>query len=180
MSRITQIQPEVATGTAKELLGVVKSKMGKVPNLTKALANSPAALNAYLQFNGALASGMLSAKIREQIALTVGQANACDYCLSAHSTVGKLVGLTPDQILNSRRGHDEDAKTNAILHFSQLVTQTRGRVSDADLQTLRDLGVSEAEITEVVGQVALNLFTNYFNHVANTDIDFPKVEASQI
>ena len=174
MSRLTQVQPDVATGEARELLTAVKTKMGMVPNLTKALANSPAALNAYLQFSGALTHGVLPAKIREQLSLSVGQANHCEYCVSAHSVIGKMVGLTPDQILGSRRGGDTDAKSNAILRFTRSILETKGKVSDPELLELRNLGVTEAEIAEVVANVALNIFTNYFNHVADTDIDFPK------
>ena len=174
MSRLTQVQPDVATGEARELLTAVKTKMGMVPNMTKALANSPAALNAYLQFSGALTNGVLPAKIREQISLSVGQATHCDYCVSARSVIGKMVGLTPDQILGSRRGGDADAKSNAILRFTRSILETKGKVSDPELLELRNLGVTEAEIAEVVANVALNIFTNYFNHVADTDIDFPK------
>src|SRR5271169_709355 len=104
MSRFTQIAPETATGKTKELLDAVKAKLGLVPNMVRAMANSPAALNAYLQFSGALAGGSLSAKSREQIALAVGQVNECDYCLSAHSALGKMAGLTPEQIRDSREG----------------------------------------------------------------------------
>ena len=104
MSRIETVNPAQATGKAKELLDGVKSKLGMTPNLMRVMANSPAVLDAYLKFSGTLGSGDLPAKTREQIALTVGQANSCDYCLSAHSAIGKMVGLSADQILDSRRG----------------------------------------------------------------------------
>src|SRR5271169_3357535 len=110
MSRITHIAPETAAGKARELLDAVKAKLGLVPNMMRALANSPAALNAYLQFSGALATGSMSAKNREQIALAVGQANDCDYCLSAHSALGAMAGLTTEQVRDSRRGTAADGK----------------------------------------------------------------------
>jgi uncharacterized peroxidase-related enzyme len=174
---LTPIAPETATGTTKELLGAVKSKLGLVPNMVRAMANSPAALNAYLQFSGALAGGSLSAKSREQIALAVGQANECDYCLSAHSALGKMAGLTPDQIRDSRQGTSPDGKTDALLRFSRKLVETRGQVSDGDVAAVRRAGLTDGEIAEVVAGVALNIFTNYFNHVAATDIDFPRAEA---
>jgi uncharacterized peroxidase-related enzyme len=177
MSRIPQVQPESATGEAKQLLEAVKTKMGRVPNMMKTLANAPAALNAYLQFSGALAGGVLPGKTREQIALAVGQANSCDYCLAAHSTIGKMVGLTHEQILDGRHGKATDAKTHAILLFARKLVDDRGQVADAELQKLRQAGVNEAEITEIVANVALNIFTNYFNHVSSPEIDFPKAEA---
>ena len=104
MARFNQIAPEIATGKVKELLDAVKGKLGFVPNLTRVMANAPAVLEGYLGLSGALGKGNLSAKTREQIALAVGQANECDYCLAAHSAIGKMVGLSPDQIRDSRRG----------------------------------------------------------------------------
>jgi uncharacterized peroxidase-related enzyme len=176
MSRIHQIAPEAATGKAKELLDAVQGKLGLVPNITRAMANSPSVLEGYLGLSGALGKGGLSAKNREQIALAVGQANQCDYCLAAHSTIGKMVGLTPDQILDSRRGTAVDPKSDALIRFARKVVDERGQVSDADVAEVRAAGLDDGAIAEVVANVALNIFTNYFNHVAETDIDFPKVE----
>ena len=176
MSRIHQIAPDSATGKAKELLDAVKGKIGLVPNITRAMANSPAALEGYLGLSGALGKGSLSAKNREQIALAVGQANQCDYCLAGHSAIGKMVGLTSDQILDSRRGTAIDPKSDAVIRFARKLVDERGRVSDADVAEVRAAGLDDGAIAEVVANVALNIFTNYFNHVAETDIDFPKVE----
>jgi uncharacterized peroxidase-related enzyme len=173
MSRIRQIQPADATPEARKVLDAVQSKFGLVPNLAKAMANSPAALNAYLQFSGALADGVIPPATREQIALAVAQANDCDYCLAAHCAIGQMVGLTVDQVRDSRKGKAADTRTDAILHFSRKLVEVRGRVSDADLEGLRRAGVSDAEIAEVIANVAVNLFTNYFNHVAETVVDFP-------
>ncbi len=173
MSRIETVNPAQATGKAKELLDGVKAKLGMAPNLMRVMANSPAVLDAYLKFSGALGDGVLGAKTREQIALAVGQANSCDYCLSAHSAIGKMVGLTPDQIRDSRLGTAVDAKANAILRFATALVEKRGLVSDQDIGSVRSAGASDAEIAEVVANTALNLFTNYVNHVAQTDIDFP-------
>jgi uncharacterized peroxidase-related enzyme len=175
MSRLNQLDPEAATGRAKELLGAVKGKLGLVPNMTRAMANAPAVLDGYLQFSGALSKGTLSAKVREQLALAVSQANGCDYCLSAHSAIGQMVGLTADQVRDSRLGTAVDPKTDALIRFARRVVETRGRVSDADLDDVRDAGFDDGAISEVVAHVALNVFTNYFNLVAETDIDFPKI-----
>jgi uncharacterized peroxidase-related enzyme len=176
MPRINQIAPETATGKAKELLDAVKGKLGLVPNMTRAMANAPAALDGYLQLSGALGRGVLTAKTREQIALAVAQENGCDYCLAAHSAIGKAVGLTADQVRDSRHGTAVDPKSDAVLRFARTVVATKGRVSAGDLQAVRDAGLDDGGIAEVVANVALNVFTNYFNHVADTDIDFPKAE----
>jgi uncharacterized peroxidase-related enzyme len=175
-SRINQIAPESATGKAQELLDAVKGKLGLVPNMTRAMANSPAVLEGYLQLSGALGKGKLSAKTREQLALAVGQANGCDYCLAAHSTIGKMVGLTADQIRDSRLGTAVDSKTDALIRFARQVVETRGAVSDGDISAVREAGFDDGAIAEVVANVALSVFTNYFNSVAATDIDFPKAE----
>lgn len=177
MSTFTLVAPESAHGQAKELLSVVKAKMGLVPNMTRAMVRAPAVLDAYLQMSGALSKGALPAKTREQIALTVGQANRCDYCLAAHSTIGKMVGLAPEQILAARRGHADDASTDALLRFAAVVVEKRGRVDAADLVAVRAAGFGDDAIAEVVANVALNLFTNYFNHVAGTAVDFPAAPA---
>ena len=176
MPRIHQVVPETATGKAGELLAAVRSKLGLVPNMTRAMANAPAVLDGYLLFSGALGKGELPAKNREQIALAVGQANGCDYCLAAHSAIGKMVGLSHDQILDSRRGTSVEPKAAAIVQFARQVLDKHGSVTDADLAQARIAGLDDAAIAEVVANVALNIFTNYFNHVAETDIDFPKAE----
>src|SRR5690348_10036476 len=177
MARLTQISPEAASGRARELLDVVKGKLGLVPNMTRAMANSPAALDGYLQFSGALGKGALPTRVREQIALAVAQANGCDYCLAAHSAVGRMVGLTADQIRDSRLGTAVDPKADALIRFALKVLDARGRVADTDLEEVRRAGFDDAAIAEVVANVALHVFTNYFNRLTGTDLDCPAVPA---
>ena len=175
MQRISAIDPTQATGKSKQLLDGVQAKLGITPNLMKTLATAPAALEAYLNFNGALSTGVLDAKFREQIALTVAQANSCEYCLSAHSAIGKMVGLKPEEIESSRESRSADSKRDAGLKFAQAIVVQRGELSDSAVENVRKAGYSDGEITEIVANVALNIFTNYFNHIARTDVDFPRV-----
>lgn len=177
MPRIQPVNTETASPSTTALLGEVKSKMGMVPNIVATMANSEATAKAYLAFSGALAGGSLPGKIREQIALVVGEANDCPYCVSAHSVLAGKAGANESEIVGARQGNSSDPKTNAILSFAKKLVDDRGNVSDADLKTLVDAGVSHGEITEVIGGVALNIFTNYFNHVAGTEIDFPLAPA---
>ncbi len=177
MSRITTVNPQTAAGRPKELLDAVKQKLGLVPNMTRAMANSPATLDGYLGLGGALAKGDLPAKVREQLALAVSEANGCDYCLAAHGTAGKATGLTADQVRDARLGGAVDTRTDALLKFARRVVETRGKVADADLATVRAAGWDDGAVAEVVAHVALNVFTNYFNNVAGTDLDFPKAPA---
>lgn len=175
MPRLNAIDPQEATGKTKELLDGVQAKFGMVPNLMRTFANSPAALAGYLNFSGALGGGLLNAKLREQIALTVADANSCEYCLSAHTAIGKLVGLNENELVASRHAGSTDAKTDAALKFAHQLVVKRGEVLDSEVQAVRAAGYSDGEITEIVANVALNILTNYFNHVAQTVVDFPKV-----
>lgn len=177
MERITPVNPQTAEGRAKELLDAVKAKLGVVPNMTRSMAASPAILDAYLGFSGALGHGVLPAKVREQLALAVGEANHCDYCVAAHSALGKRAGLTERAILDSRTGQSEEPRTGALLRFARTLVEKRGLVTDADVAAVREAGYGDAEVAEVVAHVALNVFTNYFNTVAGTTIDFPKAPA---
>jgi uncharacterized peroxidase-related enzyme len=180
MQRIQSVEPQQAQGRAKELLDAVKAKFGFVPNSTRSMAVSPSVLEAYLGFSGPLGHGVLPARVREQLALDVGEANHCDYCVSAHSAIGKRVGLTDQEILASRQGASTDSKTDVLLRFARTVVEKRGVVTDADIAAVRGAGYGDAEVAEVVAHVALNIFTNYFNNVAGTTIDFPKAPALSI
>ena len=173
MSRIESINPNTATGKAKALLDAVQAKLGLVPNMTRAMASGPAALEGYLNFAGALAGGSLDARLREKIALAVAEANGCDYCLSAHTAIGGVVGLKADEIEAARRASG-DTRTAAALRFARDVVAARGGISDASLAAVRSAGYADGEIAEIVANVALNVYTNYFNRVAQTEIDFPR------
>jgi len=176
MTRIQPVSYEESTGKTKQLLDAVRGKLGVVPNMMKTMAQSPAVLEAYLNFSGALGGGRLDARLREQIALLSAEANGCGYCASAHTAIGKMVGLGEDAILAARRGEAADVRTDAALKFARTVIVNRGEVSDADLQAVKGAGFSDGEVGEIVANVALNIFTNYFNEIAKTDIDFPKVQ----
>lgn len=178
MPRITPVQPADANGKAKQLLDAVQAKFGLTPNLIKTLATSPAALEGYLNFGAALAGGAFDAKFREQIALTVSQANSCEYCLAAHIAFGHLVGLEPDDITASRYARASDPKDEAGLVFAQAIVVNRGDVSDDAVKKVRAAGFTDGEITELVAHVAINIFSNYCNNVAQTVLDFPRVELS--
>lgn len=177
MQRIQPVNPQTAQGRAKELLDAVKAKLGIVPNMTRSMAVSPPVLEAYVGFIGALGRGVLPPRVREQLALDVGEANDCDYCVSAHCVLGKGAGLTEQDVLDSRRGASADPKTDVLLRFARKLVANRGLVDDADIAAVREAGYGDTEIAEVVAHVGLNVFTNYFNNVAGTPIDFPKAPA---
>jgi uncharacterized peroxidase-related enzyme len=179
MNRIHPVDPATAEGKAKTLLDGVKAGIGSVPNMFRLLAASPATLEAYLSYNRALSHGALPAKVREQIALVTAETNGCDYCASAHTALGKHAGLSQDDITKALEGTAVDPKADAAIHFAELLLENRGHISESDLDQVKEAGLSEAEIGEIVAHVAINVFTNYFNIAFDTEIDFPVVRTHQ-
>jgi len=179
MSRLAAIQPEQATGRAKELLDAVQKALKITPNMTRVMANSPAVLEGYLAFSGALAHGVLPPKLREELALAVGEANACQYCVSAHTAIGKMAGLSDSEIDAARGAKSELARTAAALQFAREIVRKKGITTDADVQAVRAAGFNDGEIAEIIAHVALNVFTNYFNNTAEVEVDFPKIALRQ-
>ncbi len=179
MTRIKPIEPSNAEGKTRGLLKAVEKQMGVVPNIFKGFAHSPAALQFYISQNQALSGGVLDLRLREQVAVSMAGMNQCDYCASAHTFLGKKAGVSTSELAANLDGRSGDEKTEAALRFASIVAETRGRIDDDDLQKVRDAGFSEAEIVEIIAHVALNIFTNYFNNVAKTEIDFPLVDTKR-
>lgn len=179
MPRLNAVDPARATGKAKDLLDAVKAKLGLTPNMIRTMAGSPAVLEGYLGFGTALGGGSLPLGLREQIALAVAEANRCDYCLSAHTALGRLAGLKDEETARSRKGASADPKEDAALKFAIAVVAGKGDVADEEFARVRRAGFSDGEIAEILAHVALNVFTNYFNKAAETAIDFPRVEAAR-
>lgn len=178
MPRIAAPAFEAAPAASQPQLAAVKKQLGVVPNMFRTIAHSPAALEGYLGLNGALAKGALDAATRERIALAVAEFNGCNYCLAAHTYIGKnLAKLSDSEIEANRRGRSSDAKADAAVVFAAKVVSARGQVGDADLSAVRAAGLTEAEIIEIIAHVALNTLTNYINEVAATDVDFPAASA---
>ncbi len=172
MARLETIEPAQSEGRVKEIFdGPLK---GKELNIFKGMANSPAVLDAYLGISGALKNASLSQAQQEVVQLVVGQANGCDYCQAAHTVIAKGAGLTEAQTIGARRGSiNDDPRLNAIARFASAMHEKRGSVSDDDLAAFRDAGFDDGHVAEVVASYALATFTNYFNHVNQTPVDFP-------
>lgn len=173
MARLTQISDSAANPEAAAYFAAIKGKVGMVPNLYRVAANQPKVLAALLGLNETLAGGEFDARTREAIALTVAGANECDYCASAHSAIS--AGLkVPSEVIDAQlAGRSDDPRMAAILQLTTAIVATKGRVPDAALDAAKTAGLSEAEIVETTANVVANIFTNYLNHVAETDIDFP-------
>ena len=180
VNRIAQIDLTEATDKTRRLFDDVQARLGVVPNIFRVLANAPAALEGYLSFNRALDGGSFDTTLREQIALTVAGTNLCGYCLSAHTFIAGRAGLTEKEIADAGHAISAIAKTDAILKLARNIVVQRGEVSEGDLDQARASGMTDGEIVETVANVALNIFTNYVNHVARTVVDFPGVELDAV
>lgn len=176
MNRIPLLQTEQAPVRSQALLQQVHQAFGATPNMFKAVANSPAALQAMWGFFGALGGGVIDAQLGEQIAVAVADRNACDYCLAAHTALGRKAGVSGEALAAAQTGESADPRTAAVLRFVLQLVNERGQVDAADVQALRDQGVNDEQIVEIVAHVALNLFTNYVNVALGVPVDFPGVK----
>jgi len=172
---------DAAPAASRALLEAVKKQLGVAPNLFRMVANSPAALEGYVSLLGALGRGSLPVATHERIALAVAELNGCDYCLSAHTYLGRNVAKLDDAEMSSNRaGTSLEAKAAAAVEFASRVLQQRGHVSDEDVRAVEAAGYTDGEIIEIVQHVALNTWTNYINNVAETAIDFPVVSSRKV
>lgn len=175
MQTIPALPVETNDQPVASLFAAIKSQMGGVPNILRTMGQSPAALEAYLGLNGGLGKGKLSAADRERIALATAGANRCDYCASAHSALGARAGLDAGEITAALQGRSSDPRADALVRFTRQLVDHRGQLGPADIAAVKAHGFDDGAIVEIVANVAANLFTNYFNHIAGTEIDFPVV-----
>ncbi|PLP99889.1 carboxymuconolactone decarboxylase family protein [Cupriavidus pauculus] len=174
-ARISVPEPQTAPAGSQAALAQIQSAFGGVPQMFRAVSNSPAALQSMWAAFGALGGGVIPAKLGEQIAVAVADRNRCEYCLAAHTALGRKAGASAEQMAAAQSGQSDDPKTAAALAFALKLVEARGQVSDADVAGLREVGFNEGEIVEIVAHVALNLFTNYINVAFAVPVDFPAV-----
>ncbi|WP_419799385.1 MAG: carboxymuconolactone decarboxylase family protein [Terasakiella sp.] len=179
MSRIAVIKKESATTEQGELLDAIQAKLGMVPNFLGVFAQSPDALKAFLGLHSIAENGTLDAQTRERIALAVAQGNACEYCLSAHSAIGRKAGLNNAEIDANRKGTSFDAKAAAAVSFAKALNNNMGDVTQAEFDSVRTAGFSDSDIVEIITHVGMNILTNLLGKATHVDIDFPKVELAQ-
>lgn len=176
MARINTVTYETASAEQKALFDAIQSQLGVVPNFLKVFANSPAALKAFLGLHGIANDGSLDLRTRERIALALAQQNSCEYCLSAHTAIGRKAGLDSAEIEANRAGASQDAKAAVAVRFARALVEHQGEITTAELLEMRNAGYSESDIVEVITHVGMNLLTNILGKAGRVDIDFPKVE----
>ncbi|HRK68702.1 MAG TPA: peroxidase-related enzyme [Hyphomonas sp.] len=179
MSRLAVIDPAKSTGEVRQMLDAVQSGLGMVPNFIRVLANSPAALNAFLGIHTIAGAGLLDAKTRERVALAVAEQNACQYCVSAHTAIGRKAGLDNQEILANRMGRSSDSKAQAALQFARALVEHKGEVTKAEFDAVRAAGHTDGEIVEIITHVAMNIFTNLLGKATQVEIDFPRIELTK-
>lgn len=175
MSRIAIIDPKTASGDARRLLDAVQTQLGATPNFIRVLANSPKALEGFLGLYGATAGFSLEKAAQERIALAIAEGNACQYCVSAHTAVGRRAGLTEEEMLLNRRGSAGDARNAAAVALARAINDNLGEVTNEEFDAARRAGLSDAQLIEVIALVALNIFTNLIGKSTHVHIDFPQV-----
>lgn len=176
MSRITTVTNDIATTEQKNLFDAIQNQIGMVPNFLRVFANSPDALKAFLGLHHIADNGVLNAGTRERIALAVAQKNECEYCLSAHTAIGRSAGLNTEEINSNRAGDSQDAKAAVAVKFSRALVEHMGQVTTAEISEMREVGYSEAEIVEVITHTGMNVLTNILGKASRVEIDFPKVD----
>lgn len=176
MSRIAIIEKATATDEQKALLDAIDAQLGMVPNFLKVFANSPVALRAFLGLHGVANAGSLDAPTRERIALTLAQQNGCEYCVSAHTAIGRKSGLSAQEIASARAGTSDDAQAAVAVKFARSLMDNKGEVSSLELAEMRGAGYSDADIVEVITHVGMNFLTNILGKASRVKIDFPKVD----
>lgn len=179
MARINVVTNETANAEQKALFAAIQSQLGIVPNFLKVFANSPDALKAFLGLHGIANGGSLDPQTRERIALALAQQNTCEYCLSAHTAIGRKAGLSTAEIEANRAGSSQDAKAAVAVKLARSLVEHTGDITTAELQEARNAGYSDADIVEIITHVGMNILTNILGKASRVDIDFPKVELKQ-
>lgn len=172
MNRFNLIDPSTTTGKVQNLLEKLNENPGVISNLALAMANSPVVLESYIEMGKALAQGILSGRIKVKIALLVAQQNHSLYFISLHTAQAKEMGLSNREIINARKAISINLKECAALKFASAMIAYRGNLSDVEFNSIRQAGFSDQEITEIVGQVILHIFVNYFNNLTQPNSNF--------
>lgn len=176
MSRINLVTDAQADAEQKELYAAIQLQLGMIPNFLKIFANSPAALRAFLGLHGIAGEGSLDPQTSERIALGLAEQNACQYCVSAHTAIGRKAGLSSAEIEANRAGGSHDAKAAIAIKFARSLAAHNGEVTTAELLEIRNVGYDDAQIVEIITHVGMNVLTNILGKASRVEIDFPKIE----
>ncbi len=175
MPRTTAVDPATATGDLKQMFDQMEKGLGMVPNIFKGMAANPVILNAYFALDKSLAESTLTPRQREVVRMTTSVVNDCGYCQAAHTAISKGLKLEDDYIIAIRRGQVDDPQDQALITLTRRLIETKGFVANDELSAFQQAGFTEANITDVITIIAQKTLTNLFNHVHETEIDFPEI-----
>jgi uncharacterized peroxidase-related enzyme len=176
MSTFNPVDPKTADADAKAALDLVQTAFGGIPNLMKMVAIAPNVLKGIMAFNQEVTSGELETSLVEQVALLASGINQCEYCVAVHVHVGQQAGLSRDELICNLQGEASNPTSQAVLNFTKAVVNNRGKVDESTVKALRDYGLSDKAIIEIVGVIGLYTFLNYVKHLTQPALDFPAVE----
>ncbi len=171
MPRLATIDPNNDTGAGADLLNGPLKEMQV--NIFKGLAAHPEVLEAFLGWSGGIKAGALTAAEHEILALRISETNGCEYCTSAHTMIAEGVGMDAATSLEARRGNADEMKHQALIDFTEAVMRTKGFVSNEQLEAFKSAGYGDPAVIEVIAAISAHTFTNLYNHVHATDLDFP-------
>ncbi len=175
MPRINPVDVHTVPPDTAGHLETCRQMFGATPNLFTTAANSPVTVGALVSMFAAVGKSSFGARTGELFGVAIAHANRCGYCLAAHTAIGQSLGVTPEALSAARSADATDPRTAAALKLAVAINNARGHIDDDSLAHARAAGLTDAAIVEVVAHVALNVFTNYLNSVAGTEIDFPLV-----
>jgi uncharacterized peroxidase-related enzyme len=175
MNRLHAAPANEAEGHAAQLYAAIKGAIGMVPNAYVGIgSNSPIALEAGLHLDAALKKSTLSGQEIEAVKLAASQVSECEYCLAAHTAISKLHGLSAEAIVALRHGQASgNPKLDALAAFTRTLVNGKGSVPNEALEAVRRAGYTDAQIVDTALAITSITFTNLFNRINNTPLDFP-------
>ncbi len=172
-TQITPLESQQADPNVKQMYQAIENKFHMLPNIFKNMGHSGVALKAFLDLSEAANHSSIPPKLREKLALAVGQANGCQYCLSAHTLGAKATGISENEIMDARKARASIPKEAAILDFAKKVVEKKAHIDEKELASLKAAGVNDQEIVDAILVIMVNMYTNYFNLITGTKVDFP-------
>jgi len=164
---------EKVSAESKAMLEIVGKRMGKIPNLYATIGYSSHALKSFIDFDASISKGVFTPKQREAVALVVSQYNGCAYCLAGHTMMALRAGFSTAETIDIRKGSSPDEKINVIIKLAKSIAETKGHAEPTYVEEFFNAGFNEAALIELVGLIALRVFTNYVFAITEIPVDFP-------
>lgn len=175
MSTFSPLQRDEVSEGNQAIFDNLEKALGFVPNLYATYAHSTNALANYLSFTNAKTS--LSAKQKEVVNLVVSQVNNCEYCLAAHTAIGKMNGFTDSQIIELRSGKASfDSKLDALAKLAQNITEKRGATDEEVVNNFLKSGWTKENLIDAIVLVGDKTISNYIHSTTKVPVDFPAAQ----